>query len=147
MAAALAAEKPLSMTFFSACGRASIAAAATSSASSATIMRPRYGQRNGSSARSGLSVRALGRSEPGFTLVLLSPERGVLIEPESPQVQLPPHAEIAGQAVQRMPESGGPVVLEEEVSDPRKAVAAERRRQQPPRVAGADEREQAQHRA
>src|SRR5690349_15909616 len=147
MAAALAAVKPLSMTFLSACGSASIAAAATSSATMPTIMRARYGRRNGSSARSGRSERALGRSEPGLTVAWLSPERGVLIEPESSQVQFPPHAEIAGQAVERMAEGRGPVVLEEEMPDPRKAVAAERRRQQPRRAAGADEGQQAKHRA
>src|SRR3954469_15183046 len=110
MAAALDAVKPLSMTFFRACGRASIAAAATSSASSPTIMRARYGRKNGNSARNGLSVRALGRSEPGLTPAGLSAERGLLIEPESPQVHLPPHAEIARQAVERMTESRRPVV-------------------------------------
>src|SRR5436190_23540072 len=115
MAAALEAVKPLSMTFFSACGRASIAAAATSSANSPPIMRARYGRRKGNSARSGLSVRALGRSEPERTLDGLSPEGGVLIEPESPQVQFPPHAEIAGRAVERMAEGCRPIVLEEEV--------------------------------
>src|SRR4051812_194348 len=101
MAAALEAEKPLSMTFLSACGSASIAAAATTSASSATAMRARYGRRNGSSARRGFSERALGRSVVW-----------VVTELEPAQVQLPPHEEIAGQAVERMAEGGRAVALE-----------------------------------
>src|SRR6185295_11223766 len=100
MAAALDAEKPLSMTFLSACGNASMAAAAIMSASSATAMRARYGRRNGSRARSGLSERFFGRSVVwAFT------------ELEPSQVQFPPHAEIARQAVERMPEGGRTIAL------------------------------------
>src|SRR6187551_3465827 len=137
MAAALAAVKPLSMTFLSACGSASMAAAANISATSAISIRPRYGARNGSSARSGRSELAFGRSV----------SRGAFKELEPAQVQFPPHAKVAGEAVERMPECRGPVVLEQEVTEPREAVAAGQRRQQPPRVPGGDEREHAQHRS
>src|SRR6185295_11777411 len=104
MAAAFSAVKPLSMTFLSACGRASIAAAATSSASNAISIRPRYGARKGRSARSGRSELAFGRS------LSLGISGGALTELEPAQVQLPPHAKVAGEAVKRMPEGGGPVV-------------------------------------
>src|SRR6187549_189006 len=99
MAAALAAVKPLSMTFLSACGSASMAAAAKPSATSAHSIRARYGARNGSSARRGFRDLPLGLSEG-----LLS---GVLTELEFAQVQFPPHAEIARQAVERVAEGGG----------------------------------------
>src|SRR5262245_54157141 len=124
MAAALAAVKPLSMTFLSACGSASMAAAAISSASSATVMRPRYGQRNGSSARSGFSERATGLSEVERAEVdraeIELPDAGgeVLTELEFAQVQFPPHAEIAGQAVERKAEGGRLVAFEQEVTEP-----------------------------
>src|ERR1044072_293944 len=141
MAAALAALNPLSMTFLSACGSASMAAAATISASKAISMRPRYGARNGSSARSGLKELAFGRS------LSRGVSRGVLTEPQPAQVQFPPHAEVAGEAVERVPESRGPVVLEKEMPHPCEAVATGQRGEQPPQVAGGDEREQAQHRS
>ncbi len=54
----------------------------------------------------------------------------VLTELEFAQVQFPPHAEIARQAVERIAKRRRPVVLEPEVPDPRKAVAAEERAQQ-----------------
>src|SRR5688572_21197594 len=136
MAAALAAENPLSMTFLSACGNASIAAAANSSAKNAINIRPRYGARKGSSARSGLSDLALGRSEDGLSLTKL----------ESAQVQFPPHPEIAGQAVERVTESRGPVVFEVEMTHPREAVPTDQRAEQPPGIARGDQRQQAQHR-
>src|SRR5262245_34825663 len=134
MAAALEAVKPLSMTFLSACGNASMAAAATSSAPSAINILPRYGARNGSNARSGLSDLDLGLSM-------------VVTKPESAQVQFPPHAEVAGQAVERVAEGGGLVVLEHEMTKPGEAVPAEHGADQPPHRAGRDQRQRAQHRA
>src|SRR6187455_1353950 len=119
MAAALAAEKPLSMTFLSACGSDNMATAATSSASIAMIMRPRYGMRNGTSARNGLSDLLRGLSEEDRSAVGLSLEARVLTEPESAQVQVPPHAEIRGEAVERKAERGGLVALETEMPEPR----------------------------
>src|SRR4051812_18727160 len=104
MAAALDAVKPLSITFLSACGNASMAAAAIMRATSAISILPRYGARNGSSARSGRSELPLGRSVA----------RGVFTELEPAQVQFPPHAEVAGEAVERMTECGRTVVLEQE---------------------------------
>src|SRR5690349_4010072 len=146
MAAALAAVKPLSMTFLSAWGNASIAAAATSSASNAISIRPRYGARKGSSARSGRSELAPGLSDEARSLPL-GISGDALTELEPAQVQLPPHAKVAGEAVERMPEGGGPVVLEQEVTQPREAVAAGHRTEQEPQVAGGDECQQAQHRS
>src|SRR5687767_13660585 len=106
MAAAFAELKPSSMTFLSAMGSASMAPAAMSSANSARIMRPLYGARYGSSARSGRSEVPFGRSvEPGLGL-------GVLTELELSQVQFPPHPEIARQAVERKAKGGRPVVFE-----------------------------------
>src|SRR4051812_31573859 len=129
MAAALAAENPLSMTFFSACGSASMAAAAMNNAINATSIWARYGFRKGSSARSGCSELALG----------LSWESGAFTELESAQVQFPPHAEIAREAVKRMPECRGAVALEKEMPQPGETVAAEQRGQQPPQVPGGDQ--------
>ena len=107
-----------------------------SSAINAMNMRPLYGARNGSSARSGLSELPFGTFS----------DAGVFTELESAQVQFPPHAEIAGEAVERIAESRRPVVLEAEMPEPREAVAAEQRAQQPPGLAGGDECQQAQHR-
>src|SRR3954468_365569 len=104
------------MTCLSACGSASMAAAAMPSAASASSMRVRYGARNGSSARRGLSDFPFGRSVVS-----------VLTELEFAQVQFPPHAEIAREAVERMTKGGGLVVLEPEMPDPREGVAGNRR--------------------
>src|SRR5215831_982850 len=147
MAAALEAVKPLSITFLSACGNASIAAAATMRASRAMNMRPRYGRRNGSSARSGRSERAFGRSDEGRSDEGLSEVVRAFTELESAQVQFPPHAEIAGETVQRMAKGRGPVALEVEMPHPREAVATEQRGQQPPEIAGADQAQHADDRA
>src|SRR5688500_3836059 len=117
MAAALAALKPSSMTFLSACGSASIAAAATASAPSATSMRPLYGARNGRRARSGFSDFPFGRSV----------DSGLLTKLEFAQVQLPPHAEIGGQAVERISERRRFVALEPEMPEPREAVPGQQR--------------------
>src|SRR5213593_2818142 len=136
MAAAFDALNPLSMTFFSACGSASIAAAAMPSAASATSMRARYGARNGSSAASGRSVFALGRSvDSAFT------------ELEFAQVQFPPHAEIAGQAVERVTKRRRTVALEAEMPEPRERIARQRRRREPPSFAGAQARRDTEDRA
>src|SRR5512138_1602321 len=123
------------MTFLSACGSASIAAAAMPSATSAHSMRARYGARNGSSAASGRRVFALGRSVDSVT------------ELEFAQVQLPPHAEIARQAVERIAERRRTIALEAEMPEPGEAVAGKRRPREPPPFAGADEGGEAQDRA
>src|SRR5688572_24784521 len=142
MAAALAAVNPLSMTFLSACGSDSMATAATSSATSAISIWLRYGARKGSKARSGLSDSARGLSEEG-----LSAGGEVVTELESPQVQFPPHAEIAGEAVQRMMKSRGPVVLEGEMAHPGKAVSGQQRAEQPPGISADHRPRQADDRA
>src|SRR3954468_6883774 len=116
MADAFAAVNPWSITLRSAIGRNSIAAAATSRATSAMAIRPRYGAMKGISEARGRRDLPFGRSE-------------LVTEPEFAQVQLPPHAEIAREAVERMAERGGLVALEAEVPEPREAVA----RQQPGR--------------
>src|SRR3954447_19471287 len=113
MAAALAVLKPLSMTFLSVCGSASMAPAATSSATSARIMRPLYGARYGSSERRGFSEVPLGRSR----------SFGALTETEPARIQFPPHAEVARETVERITKRGRLVALETEVPDPRKGVS------------------------
>src|SRR4051812_17797362 len=124
------------MTCLSACGSASMAAAAMPSAASASSMRARYGARNGSSARRGLSVFPFGRSVVS-----------VLTELEFAQVQFPPHAEIARQAVERMAERRGFVVLEPEVPDPGERVTREHRAQNPQRLPRDEAGRDAQDRA
>src|SRR3954464_7430518 len=98
------------MTLRNAIGRKSRAGAAATSAGKAMSIRLRYGARKGISARRGLRLLALGLSE-------------LLTEPEFAQVQLPPHAEIAGETVERIPERGRLVALEAEVAEPREPVA------------------------
>src|SRR5687768_8048004 len=109
MAAAFAAEKPSSITFLSATGSASMAPAAIRSAINAIAIRPLYGARNGSSARRGLRDLDFGLSEEeeagGEEAV-----SGLLTELELAQVQLPPHAEIPRETVERMSKGRGPVV-------------------------------------
>src|SRR5687768_4786083 len=125
------------MTFLSAIGNVSIATAAISSATSAMIIRPLYGARNGTRERRGLRFFDLGLSEERG----LSEDWGrseLLTKLEFAQVQLPPHAEIAREAVERMTKRRRPVVFEAVMTDPCKRVSRQQRGEQPPQVAGAD---------
>src|SRR6185295_8073588 len=88
-----------------------------------------------------------GLSDEALSEVGLSDESRVFTELESAQVQIPPHAKIGGEAVKGKAESGRPVALEAEMPQPRKAVTADQRAEQPPGLAGGNQRQHAQHRA
>src|SRR5882757_4917698 len=55
-------------------------------------------------------------------------------EAHAPIENVPEHDPIANEAVERMGERRGPVLLEEEMADPCEAVARDRREQKPSRV-------------
>src|SRR6185312_14148213 len=59
-------------------------------------------------------------------------------EADLPAQDVDEHHPVTGQAVERVPEGRGTVLLEDVVPDPCAAVAAQRRTGQPPRVARGD---------
>src|SRR2546422_11779912 len=76
--------------------------------------------------------------------------RAVPSEPDATAEHVGEHPEVAGEAVERVLEGGGPVALDEEVADPGEAIAEDRhQRQEPParRDDGVDQGEQDQQRA
>src|SRR5205085_4420426 len=71
-------------------------------------------------------------------------------EPQAPSQQIAKHDPVAKEAVPRVRERRGAVLLEEEVTDPGEAIARERCRSEPPRIArenGRDNRRDHQRRA
>src|SRR5689334_24006099 len=83
---------------------------------------------NGTSARSGFSELPFGRSE-------------VFTELEFPQVQFPPHAPVAREAVEGMAKRRRPIAFEPEVADPGEAVTADQCSEQEPELPRAEERD------
>src|SRR4051794_30602769 len=72
-----------------------------------------------------------------------APER---LERDLPTQYLAVHPPIAHEAIKRLPEGGRLVLLEGEVPDPGKTIAAQESSQKPPRIAGDDQHHQADER-
>src|SRR6185437_9482365 len=85
---------------------------------------------------------------PGFTpaLALKSGLRTATLESDPARQHLPEHHPVADEAVERMAEGGGAILLDRQMRDPRKAVTRDQAAQKPPWIAGGDQGCDAQQR-